>query len=428
MALDMTLLRVLKRRQDYENLHRLIPDRVLDPATESIIKDYGTWFKENAAAQVIDFDSFGLWLKLSHPSLADEKLALINAQLKRARSDVEPDVRAGIVERLVAAQTAKQLEDLVTSFDGGEDIQFGQNLRAIIDRYEERVARQVKTPFVTVDIDDLLDEEENDDGIKWRLGVLNEYMRPLRPGDFGCVAMRPGGGKTSFFTSEITFMAPQCPDGRGVFWFNNEGPGRRIVGRCWQSALGMTFEEIGALRAKSKMAHKQAYASAIGGSDRIKVLDVHDAFSGEIEDIIREHNPYIIVLDMVDNIRFGGELANGGQRTDQVLEAMYQWARVLGVKHDCIVLCTSQLSGDAEGLTRPGLSMLKDSKTGKQGALDFLIAIGKSNDPLLAKSRFINIPKTKLNRAGKAGDPCGYEVIIDEDRGRYLMPDEVPDE
>lgn len=427
MALDITLLKILKRRQDYDNLHRSIPDRVLDPGTEAIIKDYGTWFRENPEAKVIDFESFALWIKLAHPTLSDEKLTLTMAQVKRAKEDVDDNVRAGIVERLVAASTAKKLEDLVLSFDGGEDIQFGENLRAIIDKYEDQVARRVKTPFVDVDIDELLDEEENDEGIKWRLGILNEYMRPLRPGDFGCVAMRPGAGKTSFFTSEISFMAPQCPDGRGIYWFNNEGPGRRIVGRLWQSALGMTFQEIAELRGKGKNGHKQAYASAIGGAGRIRVLDVHGLFSGEIEDIIRDGNPYIIVLDMIDNVKFGGEMANGGQRTDQVLEAMYQWARVLGVKHDCIVLCTSQLNGDAEGLTRPTLAMMKDSKTGKQGALDFLIAIGKSNDPLLKNSRFIGIPKTKLNRAGKAGDPYGYEVIIDEDRGRYMMPDEVED-
>lgn len=428
MALDITLLRIMKTRQDYTALRSMIPERVLDPKTTALLDDYGTWFKENADAKAIDFESFGLWVQLSHPTLKDEQLSLIKAQLKKAAEPVDENIRAGIVERLVAAATAKKLEDLVLSFDGGEDIQFGETLRSIMDKYETQVARRVKTPFVDVDIDELLDEEENDEGIKWRLDILNQYMRPLRPGDFGCVAMRPGAGKTSFFTSEISYMAKQCPEGRGIFWFNNEGPGRRIVGRLWQSALGMTFEEIGALRGKSKNGHKQAYAAAVGGANKIRVLDIHDMFSGEVEDIIREGNPYIIVIDMIDNIRFGGEIGNGGQRTDQVLEAMYQWARVLGVKHDCIVLCTSQLSGDAEGLTRPGLSMLKDSKTGKQGALDFLIAIGKSNDPLLAKSRFIGIPKTKLNRAGKPGDPFGYEVIIDEDRGRYLMPDEVPDE
>src|SRR5690606_35416419 len=168
-------LRIMKRRQDYENLHRMVPERVLDPATESILKDYGSWFKENPDAKVIDFDSFALWMKLSHPTLDDDKLALVMSQVRKAKQDVDPDVRAGIVERLVASQTAQRLEDLILAFTEGEDIEFGAKLRSIIDTYEDRVARQVKTPFVEVDIDELLDEEENDEGIHWRLSILNEY-------------------------------------------------------------------------------------------------------------------------------------------------------------------------------------------------------------------------------------------------------------
>ena len=422
MALDITLLRILKHRKDYEVLHRQVPDRVVDAATASLIKDFGQWLQENPTADTVDLEAFGLWLKLAHPKLSDDQLAIVQAQIRKAKPDVDQDIRAGIVERLVAASTATKLEDLVSSFVEGEDINFASQLRSIVDYYEDRVARRVKIPYVDVDIDELLDEEENDEGIKWRLGILNQHMRPLRPGDFLCIAMRPDAGKTSLLTSELTFMAPQCPPGRGVMWFNNEGPGRRIVGRLWQSALDATFDDISAMRKGGK--HRQAYAAAVGGSDRIKVLDVHDMCSHDIEDIIRETEPYIVVLDMIDNIRFSGGMVNGGQRTDQLLEAMYQWARVIGVKHDCIVICTSQISSEGEGMTRPLMSMLKDSKTGKQGALDALIMGGKSNDPLLQGSRFISIPKNKLARSNMPGDPFGYEVIFDSKRGRYRMPEE----
>ena len=42
------------------------------------------------------------------------------------------------------------------------------------------------------DILELLQEDINQDGIKWRLNVLNEHMRPMVPGDFGIIAGRPG--------------------------------------------------------------------------------------------------------------------------------------------------------------------------------------------------------------------------------------------
>ena len=164
------------------------------------------------------------------------------------------------------------------------------------------------------------------------------------------------------------------------------------------------------------------YAAAVGRPDALKILDVHDWWSYEVEDAIKQLNPAIVLFDMVDNIKFGGEVGNNGQRTDQLLEAMYQWARVLGVKYGCAVLATSQISADGDGVPYPTLSMLKDSKTGKQGAADFIITLGASNDPILASSRFIGCTKNKLAREGGPRDPrC--EVVFDGIRGRYRMPE-----
>ena len=53
----------------------------------------------------------------------------------------------------------------------------------------------------------------------------------------------------------------------------------------------------------------------------------------------------------------------------------------------------------------PTLGMLKDSKTGKQGACDFQLMIGASNDPNLSGLRYLSLPKNKLRREGTPGDP-----------------------
>jgi replicative DNA helicase len=138
----------------------------------------------------------------------------------------------------------------------------------------------------------------------------------------------------------------------------------------------------------------------------------------EVEDIMRQHKPALVVFDMIDNIRFGGDLGNGGQRTDQYLEAMYQWARLMGVKHDTAVLATSQISADGDGVSFPTLPQLKDSKTGKQGAADVIITLGALNDPVLANSRYIGCTKNKKPRTGASQSP-NAEVIFDAARARY---------
>ena len=122
------------------------------------------------------------------------------------------------------------------------------------------------------------------------------------------------------------------------------------------------------------------------------------------------------MMDMIDNIKFPGLRADA--RTDQVLEAKYQWARELSVKYDAPVIETSQVSTEGAGLQFPEMHMLKDSKTGKQGACDVILMIGRSNDPMLEYQRFLSVPKNKLKIEGSA--PLRDEVLFNPDRGVYI--------
>lgn len=253
-------------------------------------------------------------------------------------------------------------------------------------------------------------------------------MRPLRGGDFVVLAARPDKGKTTEIASESTFMAAQFDEyygpnhGRYVLWFNNEGPGKRIVSRCYQAALNATIADL--VKLSNAGVIKQEYAKAVGAVDRIRVMDIHDFWNHEVEDIMRRCPPGLVIFDMVDNIKFGGETLNGGQRTDQLLEAQYQWARLLGVKYDTPVIATSQISAEGDGLTFPTLPMLKDSKTGKQGAADVIITLGASNKPQYESSRWIGCTKNKLRREGAPKSPQA-EVLFDGERARVLMPKEA---
>ena len=88
------------------------------------------------------------------------------------------------------------------------------------------------------------------------------------------------------------------------------------------------------------------------------------------------------------------------------------------MKHGVIGLATSQISNEGDGLQFPSLGMLKDSKTGKQGACDFMLMIGASNDPNLLGVRYLGMPKNKLRVEGAAGDPRA-QVNYAPERVRY---------
>lgn len=396
-----------------------------------MLNDYGVFFREFPDAKRIEHGPFLTWYRgFRHPNMKDESFALYQAIIAKSMEDVPPELESGLMERLVAADTASIVTGLIEKWNNGDEIDLYKELRNSVERFEQQVDRKVKNPQVLDPIEDLLKAEENDTGLHWRLPCLNRHIKPLRGGDFIIIAARPDKGKTTFCASELTYMAAQIEgvypgENRSILWFNNEGPGNEIVKRNFQAALNATTEDLVKLsntpsdNPKWRTKVREDYAMALGGRPGVlRIFDIHDMFSHEVEDIMKSHTPAVVLFDMVDNIKFSGDTNNNGQRTDQLLEAMYQWARLIGVKYDCAVLATSQLSADADGVSYPTLPQLKDSKTGKQGAADVIITIGALNDPVLENSRYIGTTKNKRVRTGKKGSPQ-QEVFFDRQRGRY---------
>ena len=433
MSLELTTMRLLKYRDRYDRLIRAVPLHALDPNAKTILEDFGRFFREFPDVTKLEHATFFPWFKgFAHPKLKPESYAVYDAMLKSVDEDVNKDVEQGLLARLVAADTAFRMTELLGKWNDGEEVDLYVSMRGLVENFEAQTDRKVSVPLVKESIEELLQDERDDKGLHWRLSCLNMSMRPLRGGDFVIVAGRPDKGKTSFLTDNLAYMAPQVEalypgENRHILWFNNEGPGKRIKQRLYQSALNATVPELVELSGKPatndrRNLLRQRYDEAVGGRwNIIEVLDIHDYWSHEVEDVIRAIPPGLIVLDMIDNIKFGGGTNNGGERTDQLLEAMYQWARVLAVKYDVPIIATSQISADGDGLQFPTLPMLKDSKTGKQGAAEAIITLGAVNDVLLQNSRFIGMTKNKLHRSGGPKDPrC--EVFFDSERGRYNVP------
>jgi replicative DNA helicase len=374
----------------------------------------------------------------AHPKFTDDQRSFYGTMLKECREDIPPHVEAGLMERMVAAEAASKLLDGLMKYNEGEEIDLLVMLTQVKDEFEAAMDRKVKTPWVRDEIEDLLKDDENDVGFHFRLTALNDCIRPLRPGDSVILAGRPDKGKTSAVADQLTYFAHQVdevfpplnaegrpdpagkPQDKNIGWFNNEGPGNKIVKRLYQCALNATNSQLVSMSQAGTV--KAAYAKSIGGrADRIRVYDIHDFWQYEVEDVIRNENLALVVFDMVDNIKFGGGANNNGQRTDQLLEAMYQWARMMAVKHNCIVIMTSQISADGDNLAWPTLPMLKDSKTGKQGASDLIIVIGALDD--FPDQRFIGATKNKLQREGSKKSPKA-EVTFHSDTGRYGDPEQ----
>jgi len=410
--IDLNLLRITKYRADFYKVKGRVPEAAMDGQTNALLNDFQYYFDQLPEHDKIDHGTFLPMFRARHPTLSTEQRSGFEKIIENALSvDVGDKERGMIMRSMLELRLGTQLANALSRFDAGELPNIQGIMSQMLDEFKtDAGVREID--FIRDDIGDLLNEEVSDFGLSWRLKAMNDSVRKLRPGDFGIVAGRPDKGKTTFIASELTHLASQLPTGQCAIWLNNEGPGKRIIPRLYQSALGAQMSELIKLNTAGLL--KEAYRDIMGSLDRIRVIDIHNADNFTVEGIVETNQPGLVVYDMIDNIRGFGDAA----RTDLGLERMYQWGRELAVKHEHAGIATSQISNEGDGLQFPTLGMLKDSKTGKQGACDFQIMIGASNDPGLSNVRYIGMPKNKLRREGAKPDPRA-EVKYEPQRARY---------
>lgn len=396
--IDISLLRIMKHRDDFYKVYGRVPKEALEERARVLLVDFEKYFTKFPDHQVVDIPTFIPLFHAWHSKLSKETSASYAELIKKVKQDVPEATKNTILESMMDIRLSSAVASLLMQFEDGDAPNIAGQLMDLLDQHKKD-AKITGIDFIRDDIGDLLKRDEDQDGYKWRMECLNKCMRPLRAGDFVIVAGRPDKGKTTFIASELTHIATQLYGEQTVVWLNNEGPGNRIKQRLWQAAVGMTLTQMIDSHSKGRLV--PMFEQLMGMRDRIRVFDIHGMDVHSVERIIETNNPGVVVYDMIDKVRGFGDSA----RTDLGLEKMYDWAREICVKYECVGIATSQISVEGDDMLFPTMSMLKDSKTGKQGACDVQIMIGASNAPGMQSVRGIGVVKNKLRVDGQDQDP-----------------------
>lgn len=415
MRVDLALLRIIKYKESFDKVSGYIPKgESINERTKRVVADVARYFAMHKEATQVDMNVFrSLFFTAWHKSMKGDEANYYNRVLDKMEQDASESVTKSIINMLVELEFATDVANIVQEFDQGEDIDVVDCVASVTERAKHLRERTTVLDFAGLEDNDI--EKDAADGLLWHLDCMNESHRPLLAGDFYILASRPGKGKTSFVTHLNYALATQLEDNKHIYWFNNESRKQRIIQRQIQSALNLTTPEVRELQQAGKL--NEEYIKVMHSTDRVRVFDVHDDSNVDIEDklnLAEEGSIGFIIFDMLDNVKY---LTRQDMPKHLQLESLYQWARTLGVKYNCPVLATSQISVEGDELLYPTESMLKESKTGKQGACDGIIMLGCANNPLLPFERGISMPKTKTE---KPGAPLLREPInFDTNRGRY---------
>lgn len=412
--IDINLLRILKNRAEYNRYKDIIDPTITEGATNFLLSLYGLYFEKYPQVNLIKSEEFFTFFGVYATSLDNEQKTLYRSLIQRIDAAPDESVRAVMLTRLSDLKLMNQVLQVHRRFEKGEEI----DVLECIDSAKQE-AKLVRASFevadyIDKDISAIIKAEENNEGLQWRLDCMKRHVKALQPGHFCILGARPDAGKTSFIASEVTNFAKQLDAEQNVVIINNEGVGERYLLRIYQAALQKTMPELIELNKKDKL--KSEYIKAVGRLDKIRVIDAHSYGKSKIETAIEKNNAGIVIFDMLDNVK---AFTAGDSATHARLEAMYQWGRDLCIKQKIPGIATSQVSADGDGMMFPPAHMLKDSKTGKQGACDLILMLGKSDDISQEPFRYVSLPKNKLQRPGSSKDPRA-EVTFDAHRCAFI--------
>lgn len=416
--MDKILLAVLRDRSKFRQLRDAVPDSLVGQETISMLAWYDAYFKAFPDKDRVDTESLRSLFNLRVGNTIDENQRAIMGMLFRKLDEpVDQHDVEGITEQLYDRDYKGRVATLVNRYDNGDEVDLTHELSRLTHENMRRKSATSPASYIDDPIADILNDFQGDRGLKLPTTSLREHVGGLQGGDSVIIAARPDRGKSSLLAACLTNFAPQLKDmgwsGRPMLWLSNEGSGRRLVPRIYQAALKCTFSEMVAKSNAGTLVSE--YQVAMGG-EHLRIKDAHGMTLGQIEQVIEEMNPCVVVFDMLANVR----LSKGtGNATDD-LERLFQEVRELAVRQDFVAMSAMQVSVEGDDQLYPPYSALKGSKTGVQGAVDVILMMGALNAPEMDELRGFSTPKNKRQLQGK---PSNVQAQVFFDKQRCLFND-----
>ncbi|ANT45316.1 putative DNA helicase [Pectobacterium phage PP16] len=415
--MDKLILSVLRDRGKFRQLRGAVPDDLVGQETLSMLAWYDCWFKAFPERDTVDTESLRTLFNLRvGQSIDDNQRAIMAMLFRKLDEPVDQHEVDGITAQLYERDFKGKAAALINRYDNGEEVDLTFELNRLAHENMRRISASSPASYIDDPIEDILNDFQGDRGLKLVTQLLRSSVGGLQGGDSVAIAGRPDKGKTSLLAANLVNFAPQLEalgwGGRPMLWLNNEGSGRRIIPRIYQAALKCTFTEM---VSKSNAGILVPEYQAAMHNQRILVKDMHGATLGQIEQVIEELKPCVVVYDMLANFRMPS--AGGGNKTD-ALEQMWQEVREQAVRHDFVAFPTVQISADGDDQMYPPYSALKDSKTGIQGATDVILMMGALNAIEMDSVRGFSTPKNKRQMQGTPSNTPG-QVFFDKERCEF---------
>lgn len=413
--IELSIIKLLLKKDNYNKYSSIITKLNTEKEIKILIYLIVKYYEEFEHHNYIAIDELKAFFFLQYPNEKNNRAyELLFDQL--AHLDVSDSMASNIVQQYIEFDCASQIVEKLLPIVQGHKGESVFEIPSLIEEYKRKalLVDEVASPFLEDDYSTLQSIVCKEKGLHWRLSCLNENIGPLIGGSLGHIFARPESGKTSFLTSEVTHFASQLPDDKRILWIWNEEPGYRIRSRLVQSALNMSAQEMEYLfRVRTDAADYIRDMYFKSGGDKILIPKEEDLQYEDIIALIEKYkNISILVMDIADHVGFR---KSGDMAKHERLEELYRRLRCIANAYNIDILTAAQAAESASDRKHLYMEHMANSKTGKPGALDYAIGIGKTNNVSEEEMRWLSIPKNKLGSTVSSINA----VYFDKQKGRY---------
>jgi len=426
--LDKNLLHALMDRKRFDLLYTSVPVDMFDGKTVGMLKWFGFYFNQHPEHDKIDLDALNTMFKLQG-KMEKEQLTLMTALTDTLRKPVDESVLKATCNQLETLRYEGEIGMLLKRHQDGAEIDLANEIAVATQLHKQRADAQEKALWCDTDVWELIQNAADDSGYKLLFlpSEIHENLKGLTTGKNVCIAMPTDKGKTSLFCAAAVSLAKQHkqfletgyePKFRPVLYLINEGMAEDITPRLYQTALGLTNQELYDLGKKIGGAGiRKKFEEVVGRYDAIRLVNIHGMTTAQVSRIIEAHDPFCTITDMTGRIRaMGAQGANDIAQLEYVWDTMRQFTAI----HRMFHIGSAQISAEGFDQLYPPLSALQNSKTGIQTTLDLALWGGAYAQPLpeVEFLRGLSTPKNKLKKTGCKA-MLKTEVIFNPDRNTW---------
>lgn len=379
------LLTILSTKANYNRFGRYIQEHTITKEEGQIIKDMADYYETHSS---IDWLEFSEWFCLvKHPMYKTEKITVYKVLFNQLEAHHCTSVAEKIVEKYIGQDFCTRISEVTLKGSDGEEVDL-EVVQTLLDDYMTEVGKATKLEeYINTETIEEIISRKSTEGMEWFLSFLNKSIGLLSSGRLVCLGARPNAGKTTFLGNTAASCLKQLPEDKDIYWFNNEEEDGSVKKRILQCGINWLNHEIDSDPVGAVAAFEKKY----GDFTRIKVVNAVTFDQRMIEEMVRQGNAGLIIIDQLRKVR-GNEKRTPSEV--ERLELTYQWAREIAKKY-APVITVHQLKGEAEGVAYPTMSMLYGSTTAIQGEVDSLLMLGRNYEDPNPNTRYISVVKNK---------------------------------